>query len=183
MDEFKLIRQASDGDVAAFEKLIIPYEKRVYNIALGICKNEQDAYDISQEVFIKVYKKLSSFGFNSTFSTWLYRIVKNTALDYLRKESRIRDRQVGDGELAALPDDKNEPLESVLEHEDIAMLRHYLNILGEPDRSILLFRELDGLSYEELAKVFDMKLGTVKSRIFRAKKKLKELVLKDMEQR
>ncbi len=183
MEEFKLIRQAVDGDMAAFEKLIIPYEKKVYNVALGICKNEQDAYDISQEVFIKVYKKLSSFEFNSRFSTWLYRIVKNTALDYLRKEGRFRDRQIGDENLLVFPDDAPEPIEEIIEKENVDFVRYYLDRLGEPDRSMLIFREMDGLSYEELSKVFDMKMGTVKSRIFRAKKKLKELILKDVKQK
>ncbi len=182
MEEFKLIKLANNGDVSAFENLILPHEKKVYNIALGICKNEQDAYDISQEVFLKVYKNLSSFSYNSTFSTWLYRIVKNTAIDYLRKENRIRQNQSSEELSPELVDSEKTALEKIVEEEDASFLRHYLDKLDETDRSILIFREVEGQTYEELSKVFDVKIGTVKSRIFRAKKKLRELIEKDREQ-
>ncbi len=182
MEEFKLIKLAKKGDVSAFEQLIIPYEKKVYNIALGICKNEQDAFDVSQEVFIKVYRKLNSFEYNSLFSTWLYSITRNTTLDYLRKESKVRNAQVDDSEMVTISDNSNEPLEKIIQNENVALVRKYLSKLEDEDRLLLTFREIEGHSYEELSKIFNLKIGTVKSRIFRAKKKLKKLIEESMEQ-
>ncbi len=182
MEEFKLIRLAVEGDVNAFEKLIIPYEKKVYNIALGICKNEEDARDVSQEVFIKVYRKLDSFSFNSAFSTWIYTIIRNTTLDYLRKESKIRNSRVSEDKIEMLEDGEQKPLDKIISDENVSFLKKYMAKLSEDDRLLLTFREIDGHSYEELSKVFGLKIGTVKSKIFRAKKKLKKLIEDDMEQ-
>ncbi len=182
MEEFKLIRLAVKGDVSAFEKLIIPYEKKVYNIALGICKNEEDARDVSQEVFIKVYRKLDSFSFNSTFSTWIYTITRNTTLDYLRKESKRRNATVSEDKIEMLEDGEKKPLDKIISDENVAFLKKYMAKLNDDDRVILTFREIDGHSYEELSKVFGLKVGTVKSKIFRAKKKLRKLIEDDMEQ-
>lgn len=183
--EMHCVRRVLDGDVNAFEQLMNAHEKTVYNLALRTLGNPQDAEDLTQEAFLKAYRSLSSFRGDSKFSVWLYRIVSNLCLDYLRARSRrpaqsltVEDDEGEVGELE-IPDEHFSPeklLDRKLTRESV---QRGLASLPDDARQILLLRELKGLSYEEIADVLDLEPGTVKSRIFRARKKLCAFLLQD----
>lgn len=183
--EEKIIARVLGGDTDAFEALVTEYEKNVYHLALKMTGNTEDAADLSQEAFIKAFHSLSSFRGDSKFSVWLYRIVSNVCLDFLRRRSRRQTVSLSmedeDGEEAQLdiPDERQAPellLEKSMTRE--AVRRGLAQLPPEP-RQILLLREIQGLSYEEIASVLGIESGTVKSRIFRARKKLCAFLLAD----
>ena len=176
--ELAVIRRVQRGDANAFEYLVAAYEKNVYNLALRMTGNPEDAEDMAQEAFLKAYSSLDSFRGDSKFSVWLYRIVSNTCLDFLRVRSRRRetslereDEGAGTGQ-QEIPDDSLSPerlFERKLTRESV---QRGLMSLPEDQRKILLLREIEGLSYEEIAHVLSLESGTVKSRIFRARRRL-----------
>ncbi len=183
--EGKIIARVLGGDADAFEALVTEYEKNVYNLALKMTGNTEDAADLSQETFIKAFHSLGSFRGDSKFSVWLYRIVSNVCLDFLRRRSRRQTVSLSmedeDGEETQLdiPDERQTPellLEKRMTRE--AVRRGLAQLPPEP-RQILLLREIQGLSYEEIASVLGIESGTVKSRIFRARKKLCAFLLAD----
>lgn len=179
------MQEVLSGDFNAFEDIVRAYEKNVYNIALRLSGDREDALDISQEAFLKAYRSLRTFRGESKFSVWLYRIVSNTALDYLRARTRhaadsltVEDDSGEQSELA-LADESRTPerlLEQKLTRE--ALQRGLLS-LSEDQRKILLLREIEGFSYDEIGKILSLESGTVKSRIFRARKKLCEFLAAD----
>lgn len=184
-EEAAVIRRVGEGDVNAFEALVAAYEKNVYNLALRMTGNAQDAEDMAQEAFIKAYNSLPSFRGDSKFSVWLYRIVSNVCLDFLRRQNRRPTASLSvedeDGEETQfdVPDESQSPellLERSLTRD--AVQRGLLSLSGE-QRQILLLREIQGLSYEEIAQALDLETGTVKSRIFRARKRLCAFLLRD----
>ena len=183
--EAAVINAVLDGDVNAYEYLVKAYEKNVYNLALRMVGNSEDAYDMSQEAFIKAYNSLHSFRGDSKFSVWLYRIVSNVCLDYLRARNRKATVSLSvendDGEDVELDiaDEASSPqvlLDRSLTRDAV---RRGLQALPPDHREILLLREIQGLSYEEIADTLDLEVGTVKSRIFRARKKLCAFLIKD----
>ena len=174
-----------DGDVNAFERIVREYEKNVYNLALRMTSDREDALDLSQEVFIKAYNSLRGFRGESKFSVWLYRIVSNTCLDFLRSRSRRSESSLSvendDGESTELeiPDESLSP-ETLYDRKlTRSALQRGLDSLPEDQRKILLLREIQGLSYDEIGRVLSIESGTVKSRIFRARKKLCEFLAAD----
>lgn len=184
-EEAQVIEQILKGDINAYEQLVTRYEKSVYNLALRMTDNAEDAADMAQEAFIKAYNSLGSFRGDSKFSVWLYRIVSNVCLDFLRKQSRRPAMSLSveddDGEDVQLdvPDESMSP-ESLLERKlTRESVRAGLARLPEDYRQILLLRELQGLSYDEIAQTLDIGVGTVKSRIFRAREKLCAFLSKD----
>ncbi len=184
-EEAQVIEQILKGDINAYEQLVTRYEKSVYNLALRMTDNAEDAADMAQEAFIKAYNSLASFRGDSKFSVWLYRIVSNVCLDFLRKQSRRPAMSLSveddDGEDVQLdvPDESMSP-ESLLERKlTRESVRAGLARLPEDYRQILLLRELQGLSYDEIAQTLDIGVGTVKSRIFRAREKLCAFLSKD----
>jgi len=184
-EELTIIRRVQDGDPNAFELLVTAYEKNVYNVALQMTGNREDAQDMTQEAFIKAYNSLSGFRGDSRFSSWLYRIVSNVCLDYKRKQSRrpassltVEDDE-GEEQQLDVADESQSP-EALLERKlTREAVRKGLRQLPDEQRQILLLREIQGLSYEEIGEVMDLEAGTVKSRIFRARKKLCALLLED----
>ena len=183
--EAAVIQSVLDGDVNAFETLVKEYEKNVYNLALRMTGNSEDAADMSQEAFIKAYNSLSSFRGDSKFSVWLYRIVSNVCLDYLRSRTRkptvSLSTENDDGEEVELDiaDESQSPellLDKSLTRDAV---RRGLAALPPDHREILMLREIQGLSYEEIAAALGLEAGTVKSRIFRARKKLCSFLIKD----
>ncbi len=183
--EAAVIQAVLDGDVNAYEALVKEYEKNVYNLALRMTGNSEDAYDMSQEAFIKAYNSLTAFRGDSKFSVWLYRIVSNVCLDFLRSKNRrptvSLSTENDDGEEVELDvaDDSNSP-ELVLERGLTRdAVRRGLAALPDDHREILLLREIQGLSYDEIGEVLGIEPGTVKSRIFRARKKLCAFLIKD----
>ncbi len=185
LDEEKLIiKKAQRGDMAAFETLVSANEAFVYNLALRTLRSEQDAQDASQEVFIKVWTSLGSFRGDSKFSVWLYRITGNVCTDILRRRRNdivsltMDDGEGGDAELE-IADTAPTPHEALEKKERSAALVAALDSLPEDYRKALLLRESGGMSYAEIASALKTDLGTVKSRIFRARKKLCEILSAD----
>ena len=183
--EAAVIRRVLDGDGNAFEALVAAYEKNVYNLALRMTGNAQDAEDMAQEAFVKAYTSLPGFRGDSKFSVWLYRIVSNVCLDFLRRQNRrpasslSQEDEDGEETQMDIPDESQSP-EQLLEHSlTQEAVQRGLQSLSEEQRQILLLREIQGLSYEEIAETLDLEAGTVKSRIFRARKKLCAFLIAD----
>ena len=176
--EYLIVQRVLEGDTNAFEELVLEYEKKVYNVALRMLNNSEDAADMTQEAFIKAYNSLSGFRGDSKFSVWLTRIVSNLFLDFMRSRNRrptvslsMEDEDGEDVQLD-IADTSQSPeqlLERSLTRESV---RRGLQSLPEDYREILLLREIQGLSYDEIAAALDIEVGTVKSRIFRGRKKL-----------
>ena len=184
-EELAVVQRVQRGDVNAFEDLVAAYEKNVYNLALRMTGNAQDAEDMAQEAFIKAYNSLSSFRGESKFSVWLYRIVSNVCLDFLRKKNKqgtvslsVEDDDGEDSQLD-LPDLSQSPEELLEKKLTREAVQRGLKALPEDARQILLLREIQGLSYEEIGQTLGLESGTVKSRIFRARKKLCAFLLAD----
>ena len=183
--EYLIVQQVLEGNTNAFEELVLEYEKKVYNVALRILGNSEDAADMTQEAFIKAFNSLSGFRGDSKFSVWLTRIVSNLCLDFLRSRSRrptvslsVEDDE-GDDVQLDIADVSQSPellLERSLTRESV---RRGLKALPEDYREILLLREIQGLSYDEIAEAMNIEVGTVKSRIFRGRKKLCDYLIKD----
>lgn len=183
--EAAIVRKVLSGDANAFETLVLEYEKNVYNIALRMTGNSEDAADMTQEAFIKAYNSLQSFRGDSKFSVWLYRIVSNVCLDFLRSKNRRPTVSLSveddDGEDAQLDvaDESQSPellLDRKLTRDSV---RRGLDSLPPDYRQILLLREIQGLSYDEIAQALSLEVGTVKSRIFRARKRLCTFLIDD----
>jgi RNA polymerase sigma-70 factor (ECF subfamily) len=185
-DEKRLVEKASGGDAAAFETLVAENQTRVYNLALRLVGNEQDALDMSQEAFIKAFTYIGSFRGESRFSVWLYRLTTNVCLDFLRSQSRRAHgslTQAGDedeeGRELEIPDERFTPQSMAERRELREAVRRNLEKLPPDYKAILILREIEALSYEELAETLDLQQGTVKSRLFRARKKLCQVLLSD----
>ena len=183
--EAAIVRKVLGGDANAFETLVLEYEKNVYNIALRMTGNSEDAADMTQEACIKAYNSLQSFRGDSKFSVWLYRIVSNVCLDFLRSKNRRPTVSLSveddDGEDAQLDvaDESQSPellLDRKLTRDSV---RRGLDSLPPDYRQILLLREIQGLSYDEIAQALSLEVGTVKSRIFRARKRLCTFLIDD----
>ena len=183
--EAAIVRKVLGGDANAFETLVLEYEKNVYNIALRMTGNSEDAADMTQEAFIKSYNSLQSFRGDSKFSVWLYRIVSNVCLDFLRSKNRrptvslsVEDDDGEDTQLD-VADESQSPellLDRKLTRDSV---RRGLDSLPPDYRQILLLREIQGLSYDEIAQALSLEVGTVKSRIFRARKRLCTFLIDD----
>ena len=181
-DEKTIVEKAKNGDERAFEALVTQYERLVYAVALKLLGNEHDAQDAAQETFIKLYRNLSSFRGESKFSVWLYRLANNVCIDMLRKKSVPTVSLSGDGDDGGglnIPDGRFSP-ENELEKKQLRQaVDRALTSLPEQYRQALVLREITGHSYEEIAQVLDIDLGTVKSRIFRARRRLCAILIED----
>ncbi len=175
--ELELVRCAKDGDAASFEELVKLHQKRVYNLALRMSGNSEDALDLSQEVFLRIYKALPLFKEQSAFSTWVYSIASNVCIDFVRKQSKLKTVSLypdaeTDAAVLEIPDNRYQP---ELEYEK-AELREAisagLSALSAEHREILVLREICGLSYQEICDALDLESGTVKSRLSRARNQL-----------
>ena len=172
MQETELIARAKNGDNDAFGELVILYEKNVYNLALRLCRNEEDALDLSQDIFIRVYKALPFFKAESKFSTWLYSIASNACIDFTRREAKRKTQSIDDESFADLPDLSNLPEDRAIQNELSGYISDALSSLSPEHREVIVLRELDGLSYSEIADALDIEVGTVKSRICRARERM-----------
>jgi RNA polymerase sigma-70 factor (ECF subfamily) len=179
VDDRGLVRAAQKGDESAFRQLVERYQRRIYQLALGMTKDPDDAMDIAQETFVRVHKYLPSFKGDSSFFTWTYRIATNLCLDAQRKKSRTERVDVEEGdeaEIEAAMDPPSHalagPQRQALNEELKGKIDEALAGLSENHRAILLLREVEGLSYEELAKVLEIRKGTVMSRLFHARLKM-----------
>jgi RNA polymerase sigma-70 factor (ECF subfamily) len=183
-EELETVKAVQDGDSKAFEKLVLDNQSKVYNLALRMVGNEDDAFDMSQEAFLKAYNSIQSFRGDSKFSVWLYRLTTNVCLDFLRSETRkshasLTYAEEDDEKELEIPDERFSPQTEIERRELREAVRRGLDRLMPDSRAILLLREIDGLSYEEISSALDLEVGTVKSRIFRARKKLCEILTND----
>lgn len=186
-EESEIVRRAQEGDRDAFRELVERNQRKVYSICYGMLKNEQDSLDVSQEVFVKVYRYLEKFNHQSSFYTWLYRITVNMCIDFIRKNSKVRNVEYDDGishgpgdvdggehilpsTLGLNPDKvygRKELREKMLEA---------LETLSEKHRVILIMREVDGMSYEEMAEALNISKGTVMSRLYHARRYFQDAI-------
>lgn len=181
LDEL-LVERAKRGNVEAFEQLIGQYEKKVYHVAFRLTGNHEDASDVAQEAFVRVYTSLPEFRGDSSFSTWLFRIVQNVCWDELRKRKRQRltslDETVSgeDGEIAKqIAADATDGPELALERiETQRVIQESISELDEEYRIVVVMRDIQGYSYNEISDALGINLGTVKSRLNRARNALKE---------
>jgi len=185
-NEFLLIKKASKNNVEAFEKLIYPYTTRLLNHAYGILNNREDAEDALQESYIKIFKSLDKFEGHSSFKTWIYRIVTNVCLDMLRKNKKIYETSINEtnenGEYKlVIPDDTYSPEISAQKKMAFETLKNALEDLSQEHKTVVIMRDIDGLSYDEIAYITSTNVGTVKSRINRARIQLKNLLEKNKE--
>jgi len=181
-DDRLLLQKAQEGDRTAFEALVTLHSPRVFHLALGYTGRHHDAEEITQTVFWKVWNALPQFRGGASFSTWLYRLTSNAAIDFLRREKRQSgpsDFSLDDEETYIEPVD---PAPTPQRHAEAKELREALaqglEKLSPEHRQVLLLRELQGLSYEEISDALDLDLGTVKSRIARAREKLRNYLLR-----
>lgn len=185
-DERTLVERAQAGDLDAFEQIVQTYQTKVYNIALSMTGNHHDADDAAQDVFIKVYRSIGAFSFRARFSTWLYRVATNVCLDYLRKRKRTAavTLDADDTEDAQIQIADPAPTPEILleEKETIRQVRQAIAQLSDEHKKVILLRDLSGLSYDEIAAIEQCSVGTVKSRINRARQNLKKLLEENREQ-
>ncbi len=177
ISEKEIIERVLGGDANAFEELVLRYEGTVYNLALRMVSNREDAADMTQETFIKAYNSLSSFRGDSKFSVWLYRICSNVCLDFLRSKSRrpqtsLTSLDDDDDVQLDIPDHAAGPEEQLMKKLSMQSVSEGLERLPDKQRQILAMREIGGMSYAEIGQALSLEEGTVKSRIFRARKKL-----------
>ena len=177
----ELARRAAGGDEDAFAQLVGLHEKKVYGLALRMCGNPEDAADAAQEAFLAAWKGLPRFRGEAGFYTWLYRLTSNAAIDHLRRVKRQRGEVSLDGGGPGLDavDDAPSPQAQAEETELREAVAEGLSMLSEDHRQALLLRELRGLSYEEIASELRVDLGTVKSRISRARGSLRKILVKN----
>lgn len=181
----ELVPLAQAGDEDAFQQIVRKYQRKVYSIAYGVVHNEQDALDVAQDVFIKVYNKLDRFKGKSAFYTWLYRITVNLSIDYHRRKYKAAivefDEKILDDDKRAdfkLSNIRNNPRKIAEDTELRNSILQAINSLPPDQKAVITLRELEGLSYEEIAETMKCSKGTVMSRLHYGRKKLQE-ILKD----
>lgn len=178
MDENKLITLAQKGDMLAFQTLLEQYQNKIYAIALRFCRNGEDAQDVAQEAAIKIYRALARYHGRSAFSTWVYAITRNAALDFLRKRSKMQGREYSmeAGEFHMVLSE-NHSEDFVEQRERLKELLTLIEALPGPQREILILRDIDGYTYEEIAQILAINKGTVKSRLSRAREVIRRYYL------
>ena len=178
-DDRTLAKLAGKGDENAFARLVERYTGLVYALAVQRVGNPQDAEDIAQTVFLKAWRALPDFRGDSAFPTWLYRLTVNASTDFLRQKSRREaPLSLDDPDLPQTAAPGPEPFETAEEAERREALVQAVHALPEQSRVILLLREMDGLSYEEISEALDLPMGTVRSRLARARRALGSLLRK-----
>jgi RNA polymerase sigma-70 factor, ECF subfamily len=177
-DDGALVERVRGGDVAAFEPLVEKYRQRVYRLAYNVLRNQEDAWDVAQEAFIKAYKALPSFRGQSAFYTWLFRIVMNVAHDKARQRGAAgrafgTERVTEEEWERTMPDPGEDPGAAAARAEQRARITRALDTLPEHHRAIIMLSDLEGLSYREIADVLNIPMGTVMSRLHNARKRLR----------
>jgi RNA polymerase sigma-70 factor (ECF subfamily) len=182
-DEHDLVKRIQAGDSAAFRALFDRYHRRAFAVAMGVVKNQDDALDAVQEAFVKVHKNIHKFQGSSSFYTWLYRIVMNVSIDQVRRTNRRKNLDfderalheqsevAGDGALVPNVIDSN-PGKAALRRELGSAIEAALGELPDHHRAVIVLREVEGMSYEEMAETLGVPKGTIMSRLFHARKKM-----------
>jgi len=186
-DDIALVRRCQKGDALAFEQLVIKYRSKVFSMIYGMVQNEQDAWDLAQEGFVKAWRSIHRFKGQASFYTWLYRIVTNVAIDSLRRKGFKKTAEFDD-DIAAnevAPGSKTVPTPDPMPHhglerEEIRQrIEQAISKLSPEHRAVIVMKEIEELQYSEIAEALGCSIGTVMSRLFYARKKLQTL-LKDV---
>lgn len=187
MEDLDLVKLCQDGDTASFNELITRYRNKVYSMVYNMVRNEDDAWDLSQEGFVKAWKSIKRFRGQSSFYTWLYRIVTNVAIDWMRKrknqpaaefDERIKAQEVEPGAKTA-PREATSPASAAVNTEMGDMISQALDKLSPAHRAVVSLNLIEGFQYNEIAEMLEISIGTVMSRLFYARKKL-QTILKDV---
>lgn len=186
-DEGELVARCQRGDSSAFDELVTRYRTKIFAMIYNMVRNEEDAWDLAQDGFFKAWKSIGRFKGQSSFYTWLYRIVMNVTIDWLRKKRVHTDREFDDEvglreiEPGSVTTPGADPLpHQKLHHDEIRRrIDEAVAKLSPDHRAVILLKEVDGLQYQEIAEVMDCSIGTVMSRLFYARKKLQGM-LKDV---
>jgi RNA polymerase sigma-70 factor (ECF subfamily) len=179
IEEMELVRRARDGDLGAYDDLIRRYQERIYATVYHMTSNHEDANDLAQEAFIKAYQALKSFKGGSSFYTWVYRIAVNKTINFLKQRKNRSQMSLNDldfnaehdPDLVALISDKTPRREAGLA-ELQEKLNEAMQKLSEPHRLVVTLHDVQGLSHEEIAKIMECNIGTVRSRLFYARQQL-----------
>ena len=187
-DDQVLVEACRAGDRRAFKILMQRYQRKVYSVAFGYLRNQEDALDVVQEAFIKVHRYLGNFEGNSSFYTWLYRIVTNLCIDHIRRSKRHRALEFDDslrheakGDEAMGPDFRplsglGDPANMLQRREILDAVKDGLQYLSDKHRAVIIMRELQGMSYEEMAQQMGCSKGTIMSRLFHARRNMQKLL-------
>lgn len=184
MTDTELLERIKAGDMSAFDALCTAYDKKVVNIAYSLLSDREDALDAAQEVFVRIYKSIASFRGDSSLSTWIFRITRNVCSDFLRKRKgfvKSLDEEEDDEPKLEIPDEKNAPHTEYEKKERVYVVREAISELDENQRTVLTLFDLNGLSYEEIAEITHVPVGTVKSRLYRAREALRKKLEKNKE--
>lgn len=187
-DDLTLVGRVRTGDQRAFRQLVERYQRKVYGVAMGMLRNKEDARDVAQEAFVKVYRYLDHFQGDGSFSKWLYRITTNLCIDLIRKRGATRGihhvefdeavkRDTAEAKIGALGSMLGtNPQKSALRKELADQIAEAMGQIPEMHRQVLLLREIEGMSYEDIAQTLKIPKGTVMSRLFHARLKM-QLIL------
>jgi len=180
-DELELIQRAKRGDRQAFGQLVERYQRRVVGVALAISHNQDDAIELAQGTFVRAFENLSKFESRSSFSTWLYRIAHNLTIDFRRREGRhvVLRGEDAETEIDRLPSQQGDSYGTLRRNELSARIRKALDQLTPEHRAVVLLREVEGLSYDEISDSLQIPRGTVMSRLHYARSRLRAM-LKDV---
>ncbi len=183
-----LVEQYKRGDASAMERLVLKYQNRLYNVVLRICTNPDDAAELTQETFVKVIENIARFRGKSSFYTWAFRIAVNLTLNHCRRRARLGFRSLDAGECAVgdrtalllkefLGNDKSPDPANVAQNRELTeIVMQCLMKLDDSHRTVVILRDIEGMSYAQMAQVLDVELGTVRSRLSRARHKLKGIL-------
>ena len=188
IDDAALVEWCRQGDSAAMERLILRYQNRIYNVILKMCANADDAAELTQETFVKVIENINEFEGRSGFYTWAFRIAINLTLNYCKRSVKLRigsldagddedNRQAGRVLKEFLSDDSSPDPAVVAQNRELCEIAiKSLMRLEDPQRAVVVLRDIEGMNYAQIARVLDVELGTVKSRLSRARSNLREIL-------
>lgn len=183
MSEEQLIRRAQQGDNGAFEELLLLHQKKVYNLCLRMSANPDDALDLSQEAFLRAWRSLGQYQFEASFSTWLFRLTSNICIDFLRRKKRRQETSLtesyddsDEGAELSVPDAQPGPEQQAMTNETKIELARAMEQLSPEHREILQLRVVEDLQYEQIADILGVRVGTVKSRLARARLALRKIL-------
>jgi len=182
-DETELIRRAKERDPQAFGVLVERYQRRVVSVAQAVVHNPDDALELAQEAFVRAYENLAQFESRSSFSTWLYRITANLAIDFRRREGRqiVLRGEDAENEINRLPSETGDSFKETARGELNRRLREALLQLTQEHRAVILLREVEGLSYDEISDILQCPRGTVMSRLHYARNHLRSVLKSESE--
>ena len=188
IDDDVLVQKCRQDDTEAMGRLIVKYQDRIFNVILKICANYDDAAELTQETFVKVIENIGTFKGKSSFYTWLFRIAVNLTLNYCKRRFKlgtysleapvVQESEGVRGQLSAFLSDESaaDPAVIAQQKETGQIVMHSLSKLDDDHRTIIVLRDIEGMSYEQISNILDLELGTVRSRLSRAREKLRQIL-------